>query len=281
MKRRPRADLDRCDQVAGRDLAETLQAGQPLLGQLEYVGDVGDQPLVEEAKRLLLAQPVDLHRPFADEVLDVLIGLARAAGAVGADREDAVFRLHGLGPAGRALLRRLRPPGPLRPPLEHRRDNLGDDVAGPHHHHLVALADVLAGQVLLVVEGRGGDGDAADVDGLEHREGQQVAGAADVPDDLSQLRRRGRRRELPGDRPARLAPHHAKLAPERPLVDLDDDAVDLEVELVPAILPPDAALDHGVDSLVVAGVGVDLEAVLAKPLDLVGVGGEVEALGRA
>ena len=54
--------------------------------------------------------------------------------------------------------------------LDQRRDDLGDHVAGPHHHDLVADPDVLARQVLLVVEGRGGDGDAADVDRLEHRE---------------------------------------------------------------------------------------------------------------
>ena len=36
-----------------------------------------------------------------------------------------------------------------------RRDDLGDHVAGPHHDHLVAVAHVLAREVLLVVEGRG------------------------------------------------------------------------------------------------------------------------------
>ena len=98
---------------------------------------------------------------------------------------------------------------------------------------------------------------------------------------LEQLRRRRRRRELPGDRPARLAADDAQLAPERPLVDLDDDAVDLVVELVAALLPPAAALDHRLDVGVVAGVRVDLEAALAQPLDLLAVRGEVEAAGGA
>ena len=87
--------------------------------------------------------------------------------------------------------------------------------------------------------------------------------------------------ELPGDRPARLAADHAQLAPQRPLVDLDDDAVDLVVELLAALLPPAAALHHRLDPRVAVGVGVDLEAALAQPVDLVGVGGEVEAPGRA
>ena len=94
-------------------------------------------------------------------------------------------------------------------------------------------------------------------------------------------RRRRRRRELPGDRPARLAPDHAQLAPQRPLVDLDDDAVDLVVELLAPLLPPVAALDDALDARVVLGVGIDLEAALAQPLDLVHVGGEVEAADGA
>ena len=71
--------------------------------------------------------------------------------------------------------------GPLLAFLDQRRDDLGDHFAGAHHHHLVADPHVLAGQVLLVVQGRRADGDAADVDRLEHRERHQVAGAADVP----------------------------------------------------------------------------------------------------
>ena len=98
---------------------------------------------------------------------------------------------------------------------------------------------------------------------------------------LVHRRRRRRRRELPGDRPARLAPDHAQLPPQRPLVDLDDDAVDLVVERLAPLLPPVAALDDALDALVVVGVGVDLEAALAQPLDLVHVGGEVEAADGA
>ena len=92
-----------------------------------------------------------------------------------------------------------------------------------------------------------------------------------------QRRRRRRRRELPGDRPARLAADDAELPPERPLVDLDDDAVDLVVELLAALLPPVAALDDRLDAVVVRGVGVDPEAALPEPGDLLAVGGEVDA----
>ena len=46
-----------------------------------------------------------------------------------------------------------------------------------------------------------------------------------------------RRRELPGDRPARIAPDDAQAALQLELVDLDDDAVDLEVQRAAAVLP--------------------------------------------
>jgi hypothetical protein len=71
---------------------------------------------------------------------------------------------------------------------------------------------------------------AADVDGLEHRERVQVAELADVPDDLVQRRDLRGRRELPGDRPARVAPHRPQAPLELERVDLDHDAVDLEVQ---------------------------------------------------
>ena len=53
-----------------------------------------------------------------------------------------------------------------------------------------------------------------------------------------------------------LATDDSQLAPQGPLVDLDDDAVDLVVELLAALLPPVAALDDRLDSGVVLGVGV-------------------------
>ena len=49
-------------------------------------------------------------------------------------------------------------------------------------------------------------------DGLEHRERVQVAELADVPHDVAERRDLRRRRELPGDRPARVAPDDAEAA---------------------------------------------------------------------
>ena len=128
--------------------------------------------------------------------------------------------------------------------VRRRRDDLRDHVAGAQHDHLLARPDVLAREVLLVVQRRHADAHAADDHRLEHGVGAHVAELADVPHHLLQSRHGGRRRELPGDRPARVAPDRAEPALQRQVVDLDDDAVDLEVELAAALLPLQALRDH-------------------------------------
>src|SRR5512132_4727003 len=115
------------------------------------------------------------------------------------------------------------------------------------------------------------------MDGLEHGEREQVSGAADVPDDLAELRGRGGRGELPGDRPARLPPGDAQLALQAAVIDLDDDSVDLEVERLAAALPPAAALGHLVDSVQDRDVLVDLEPALPEPLERLRVAGRPPA----
>ena len=64
--------------------------------------------------------------------------------------------------------------------LQDRPDDLGDDVAGAAHDHRVALAHVLAVHLVLVVQRRVGDRDAAHEHRLEHRERRHLAGAAGV-----------------------------------------------------------------------------------------------------
>ena len=68
--------------------------------------------------------------------------------------------------------------------VRRRRDHLRDHVAGAHHDHLLARADVLAHDVLLVVQRRQLDRHAAHLDRLEHRVRAQVAELADVPHHL-------------------------------------------------------------------------------------------------
>src|SRR5580700_6161302 len=92
-----------------------------------------------------------------------------------------------------------------------------------------------------------------------------VAELADVPHHPLKPRHRGRRRELPGDRPAWIATHRPQPALQLEIVHLHDDPVDLEVEPAPALLPVQALRDD----LILAGeqpyVLVHAKAVLAQP----------------
>ena len=197
-------------------------------------------PSREELARPLLPQALDVHRAAAHELLDRLEQLARAARAVGADRPDAVLGLapsgvpqagHLLGRLGqrRAVLALLR--------LRGRRHHARDHVARAGDDHLVALAHVLARDVLLVVQRGELHRHARDLHRLELGERHHVAGPAHVPHHPLELGGGGHRRELPGDRPARLAAHHAEPALQVQVVDLDHHAVDLEVERLAPLLP--------------------------------------------
>ena len=142
-------------------------------------------------------------------------------------------------------------------------------------------ADPLAVDVLLVVQRRAGDGDAADLDRLHDRPRVERAGAADADADLEQPRHRRHRRPLVGARPARARVQDAEppLLVER--VDLDHDAVDLVVELQPALLPLDAGGGDLVDRLEPLGVRVGAQAVLAQPLEHLELRLELDAFATA
>src|SRR5215211_6884475 len=158
------------------------------------------------------------------------------------------LRLDDLGLAKRAALghpERLRPGGVL----ARRPDDLRDDVAGALDDDHVALTDLLAVDVLLVVQGRAGDRDAADLDRLEERPRVESPGAADADEDLVQPRLRRHRRPLVGPGPARTLVKRAEPLLLSEGVDLDHDAVDLVVELDPALLPFRACLGDRLDGV--------------------------------
>ena len=150
--------------------------------QAVVVGRRAHQAGLLELGDLLLAEPVDVHRAARDEVLEQLPA-ALGAVAVRALGEDLPLELDRLGVAERAVLGRPRDRRALLvlDDVRRGREDLRDDVAGAQDDDVVARADVLAGDVLLVVQRRQLDGHAADVDGLELGERVQVAELADVP----------------------------------------------------------------------------------------------------
>ena len=183
--------------------------------------------------------------------------------------------------AGGALGRHDEDPLVAVPLLGQRRHDLGDHVAGPLHDDAVADAQVLAGDVLLVVEGRELDRRPADRDRLQLREGHQRPGAADVDLDVVEGRGDGGRGELVGDRPARRPAHVPEALLDRDLVDLDHRPVDVEVDRPPPVLPGLALRLDLLDGRHDPDVGVHAEARGAQPLQGGGLGRQVEPLGVA
>ncbi|MNT16590.1 hypothetical protein D3C72_1517020 [compost metagenome] len=109
-------------------------------------------------------------------------------------------------------------------------DDLRDDVAGALQDDRVADAHVLAGDLVLVVQGGVADHDAADRDGVQTGDRGQRAGAADLDVDAFQHGRGLLRRELVGDGPTGAAGDEAEaLLPVQP-VDLINHAVDVVAE---------------------------------------------------
>ena len=108
----------------------------------------------------------------------------------------------------------------------------GDDLAGLLDEDVVADADVLAADVVLVVERRAGDRRAAEPHGAQLGDGREDAGAADLHRDRLDDGLGALRRVLVGARPARRLGRRAERLVERAVVDLHDGAVHLERERV-------------------------------------------------
>ena len=96
--------------------------------------------------------------------------------------------------ADRADMRELIRLGIARALLRHQAQDLRDHVAGALHDHRVALAHILARDLVLIVQRRIGDDDAADRHRLQPRHRRQRACAAHLDVDLLQHRRRPSRR---------------------------------------------------------------------------------------
>ena len=159
----------------------------------------------------------------------------------------------------------------LRPPLGHHRNDLRDHVAGALQHDRVADADVLARDLVLVVQRRILHQHAADIHRLQPRHRRQRAGAADLDSDVLQHRHRLLGRELPRDRPARRAPDEPKPRLQRQVVDLVDHAIDVIAEA--GALGRDLGLEirRLLLAFQMARQRVDLETPLAQPLQIVPV----------
>ena len=112
--------------------------------------------------------------------------------------------------------------------IESHAHDLRDNVPGALDHDPITDADVLALDLVLIVERRVRDGDATDPDRIESRDRRERAGAADLELDRLEGRLRLLGRELEGDRPARRAGEGAEAFLLVESVDLEHGPVDLD-----------------------------------------------------
>ena len=92
--------------------------------------------------------------------------------------------------------------GPL---IQHDADNLWDHIAGPLHDDRIADADILARNLVFVVQRGIGHNHAADRDGLKLGDGRQGTRAANLDLDVAENSRRLLGREFVRNRPARAS----------------------------------------------------------------------------
>ena len=224
-------------------------------------------PASEQAHHGHVAEVLDVHRAATREVEQPLDALRGTPPLVRAPVVGLALGPHERRAARGTGRRHLPAPGTLLPFREHRADDLGDHVSGTSDDHRVALADVLAPHLLLVVQRGVGDRDASDEHGVEHGERRDLARAPRMDVDLLQQRRALLGRELVRDRPARRVARGAQLALQIGLVDLDHRAVDLPVDRVAVRLP---VLQERLDAIDrVAGLGGrrDGQPGLSRPVE--------------
>ena len=181
-----------------------VQRGDGVDIQLVEVRDVMHQPGLDQLIDQLLAHAVNVHAAAADPVDQALLELRGAVKRHAAIGHLAVLVHHGAS-AGGALGRHvpLDRIGPA--PIQHRTHYLGDHVARFMNDDGIAHTDVLAADLVDVVQRGAGDGGAGDGHRVELRHGGEHAGAANLDADLSQHGGLLFRRELERDGPARRA----------------------------------------------------------------------------
>ena len=147
-----------------------------------------------------------------------------------------------------------------------RSDDARDHVAGLLDDHGLAGANVLADDVVGVVQRRHRDGRSGDDGRLEHRERRGRAGPADVDLDAMQHRDFPLGGKLERGGPPRELRGVSELFAQRRIVQLDHDAVGLERERASSLAPLLAKRDHRVDAVALLPVRLDRQPPLREVL---------------
>ena len=271
--------LDGVEQIARRNLAEALPFAQGRLllavafAQGEDVGGRADEAFRVEELDLLVAQPFDIEGVARAEMLQALDRLRRAHQMAGAAAHGVHLSglLVDLAQGRRAADRAHVGENELRPSLvrcvAHDFEDLRDHVARALHDDRVADAHVLARDLVLVVERRVRDHDAADRDGLELRDRSERAGPPDLDLDPFKHGRGALGRKFVRQRPARRPGDEAEAGLQGEVVDLVDDAVDVIAERCALLLDLAVMREHLVRRAAEPGQRIGRQAEAMQRVD--------------
>ena len=189
-------------------------------------------------------EPADLH--LARRGAELVGGLFAVAGRIEAEFLEAGFEVERSGFGGAFL--------------QHDPEDLRDDLAGLLDADGIAFADVLAGDLVGVVQRRAGDRRTGEQDGVEFGDGRDGAGAADLHADLAEDGLGLVRRELERHGPVRELARRAGAALVFETIDLHHGAVGREGEVAAEDVELLDGFPGGVDALLDVDVVTDREA---------------------
>ena len=236
--------LDRGKQVVDRLVLPPIAPDDLLAAglQAENIGRAFQPAQREELGNGLFAQPLDIERTAADEVLQAFGPLRRADQPAGAAHIDLAFLGHRLAAAFRAVIgeRESRARFVAGQVLHHLRNH----VARALQHHAVAHPHPQPRDLVAVVERDVGNDHAAHRHRRQAAHGRQLASAAHLDVDGFQRGFGAFGGKLVRHAPARrLGDKTQPLLPVEP-VDLVDHAVDVIGQVRPLALDPPVMLQH-------------------------------------
>ena len=258
--------------------ASRVQSGDIVHRKLVEVRDIVDQASGDHLVDDLVAQAVDVHAATAHPVQQTLLELRWAIDGHTTIGNLAVLVDHGAAAYG-ADLGHLPVNAVDRALVEHGTHNLGDHVTRLVHDDGVALAHVLAADLVDVVQRGARDGGAGDRHRVELGDRREHAGATHLDANLAQDGLLFLGRELKGDGPTRRTGGKAQVELLLEAVDLYDHAVDVVVQVT-------AMLEGLGTELVDLGrrgaachVGVDAKAGATQPVQELTLAVDVQRIG--
>ncbi len=207
-----------------------------LIAQAEDIGRLIQDASAMEYIDIAFAQSFDIEYPAADNIFEILDTLVRTGLIAGAFARHAFLTL-AVGFAQDFGLQRARTDDRkfIRSGIggtftQFDTNDLRDDIAGALDAHHVADMDILARDLVGIVQGDIGHHHATDIDRLQPRHWRKRSHAADLNINGGQTRQGLLSRKLVGNGPARRARHEAQPALPVKSVDLIDHAIDIIAE---------------------------------------------------